>query len=83
MRFHHRDQPGPPPDRKPAEKRVNTISVDCGATGPLVEREYDDYRQHCLGDVKAWVDELYRLGATDDLPLPEAEGLGATLDVKS
>jgi hypothetical protein len=75
-----RDQPDPSPSHRPSETRVNTITVECGRTGPEEIAEYDTYRQYCLADVEAWCAELRRLGAPDDLPLKEAEGLVVTLD---
>ena len=75
--------PDPPPDRRPAETRVNTVTVSCGTTGPEQYSEGYTYRQYCLADVEAWAAELRRLGAGDDLALPQAEGLVVTLDVAS
>lgn len=80
----HRDQPEQTPSRRPTETRVNTVKVECGRTGPLViAAEYDEYREHSLADVEAFCAELRRLGAPDDLPLPEADGLVVTLNVQS
>ena len=77
----HRDQP---PGHQPTETRVNTVKVQCQRTGELVIQEaYNEYRQHTIADVEAWCAELRRLGAGDDLPLPEADGLVVTLNVKS
>jgi hypothetical protein len=46
-----------------------------------VDSEGYIYRQYALADVEAWIAELRRLGAPDDLPLKQAEGLAVTLDV--
>lgn len=72
-----RDQPG---SHEPAETRVNTVRVECVRTGPEAAYEaYNAYRQYTLADVEAWAAELRRLGAPDDLPLPEADGLAVTM----
>jgi hypothetical protein len=79
---HH---PGPAPDHRPGETCTRTVT--CKRTGPEV-RDYAaldregslPYRQYTLADVRAWVEELYRLGAPDDLVLPGANGLTVTLD---
>jgi hypothetical protein len=73
-----------PRDHRPAE--IRTVTIACKATGP----EASDYwelderalprRRHTLADVKAWVEELYRLGAPDNLVLPEADGLTVTVN---
>lgn len=71
----------PQPGRQPTETSVNTVKVECGRSGPeVVLVEYETYRQHALADVEAWCVELRRLGAPDDLPLPEADGLTVTLN---
>jgi hypothetical protein len=80
----HRDQPDQPPSHQPTETRVNTVKVQCRRTGELVIQEaYNEYRQHTIADVEAWCAELRNLGAGDDLPLPEADGLVVTLDARS
>jgi len=80
MKFHHAE-PDQPPSRQPTETRVNTVKVECGRTGPeVIPVEYESYRQYSLADVEAWCAELRRLGAGDDLPLPEADGLVVTLN---
>jgi hypothetical protein len=69
------------PSRQPSETRVNTVKVACARTGPeAVIEEHNTYRQHTLADVEAWCAELRELGAPDDLPLPEADGLVVTLN---
>lgn len=79
MRLH--GQPDRPPGRQPTETRVDTVKVECGRTGPeVVPVEYESCRQHTIADVEAWCVELRRLGAPDDLPLPEADGLTVTID---
>lgn len=83
MRFHHAESEQPP-SRQPVETRVNTVKIECGRTGPeVIPVEYESYRQHSLADVEAWCVELRRLGAPDDLPLPEADGLIVTLNAVS
>lgn len=46
----------------------------------MCAEEYNPYRQYTLADVEAWCAELRRLGAPDDLVLPEADGLTVTMD---
>jgi hypothetical protein len=68
---------------QPAETRVSTVEVPCGRTGPeKVIEEHNSISQHTLADVEAWTARLRELGAADDLPLPEADGLVVTLNVK-
>ena len=65
----------------PQEHRVNTVTVTCAANGPEdYDSEGSPYRPVTLADVEAWCAELRRLGAHDDLVLPEADGLVVTLD---
>ena len=69
--------------RQPTETRVSTVKVEAWRSGPEVSPEaHNPYRLHTLGDVAAWVERLRELGASDDLPLKEAEGLTVTLDAK-
>lgn len=79
-----RHRPGPPAGHQPAETRVNTVTVECGRTGPeMLDSEDCPYRQYTLADAEAWTAELRRLGAPGDLVLPEAYGLTATMDLGS
>jgi len=67
---------------QPAERRVNTVTVTCAATGPEeIDAESEPYRPFTLADVEAWCAELRRLGATDGLVLDQANGLEVTLNV--
>jgi len=77
----HHDQPS---GRQPTKTRVNTVTVDCGRTGPeAVIEEHNIRRLHTLADIEEWTAELRRLGAGDDLVLKEADGLIVTLDITS
>jgi hypothetical protein len=76
-----RGRPEQPASHRPTETRVNTVKVECQRTGELViQEECNEYRQYTLADVEAWTAELRRLGAPDDLPLPEADGLVVTIN---
>lgn len=66
---------------RPAEKRVNTITVACAATGPEVEQDYaPPCRLITLADIEAWCARVRELGAQDDLT-PEIGTLTVTLDL--
>ena len=70
--------------QQPTETRVNMVKVECRRTGPeAAYEEHNTYRQHTIADVETWLADLRNLGAPDDLPLPEADGLVVTLDVQS
>lgn len=79
-----REKPEAAVSHEPTEKRVDTITVECGRSGPeVVPVEYETYRQYSLADVETWCARLRELGAPDDLPLPEADGLSVTLDTRA
>lgn len=69
-------------DHQPAETRTSTVEVACQRSGPeWLDYKGDTMRRYTIADVRAWVAELDRLGAPDDLPLPSlADGLSVTLD---
>jgi hypothetical protein len=76
--MNHRDR------HRPTETRVSTAEIACARTGPeFAIEEHNTSRRYTLADVRAWVAELDRLGAPDDLPLPSlADGITVTLGVK-